>query len=128
MESDSVRTIGDSTLVDMWIDGKLRAVSVSREAIVAYLQLSSGRAAAMSDDERREFVRKNLTLVAKAATDLLRSMDPAADSVSIEAGQLTSRANVRTADRSSERRHGDRRRGDRRQKNLGPPPSGERRR
>jgi hypothetical protein len=128
MESDSVRTIGDSTLVDMWIDGKLRAVSVSRDAIAAFLQLSPDRAMAISDDERREFVRKNLTLVAKAATDLLGSMDSGADSVVIEAGQLTSRGGVRAVARQSERRHEDRRRGDRRKANLGPPPSGDRRR
>ena len=127
MESDSVRTIGDSTLVDMWIDGKVRAVSVSRDAIGTFLQLPPDRAAAMSDDERGEFVRKNLTLVAKAATELLRST-PSADSIAIEAGQLTGRSGVRMGDQSSERRHGDRRRGDRRKGNLGPPPSGERRR
>jgi len=26
MENDSVRTSGDATLVDMWIEGKLRAI------------------------------------------------------------------------------------------------------
>ena len=127
MENDSVRTIGDSTLVDMWIDGRLRAVSVSRDAIAAFLQLPPDRAAAMSDDERGEFVRKNLTFVAKAATELLRST-PSADSIAIEAGQLSSRPGVRMTDQSSDRRHGDRRKGDRRKGNLGPPPSGERRR
>src|SRR4051794_34799014 len=111
MESDSVRTIGDSTLVDMWIDGKVRAVSVSRDAIGAFLQLPPDRVAAMSEDERREFVRKNLPLVAKAATEPPRS-PPDADSIAIEAGQLSSRPGVRTTDRSSERGHGDRRRGD----------------
>src|SRR5256885_15593434 len=110
MESDSVRTIGDSALVDMWIDGKVRAVSVSRDAIGAFLQLPPDRAAAMSDDERGEFVRKNLTLVAKAATELLRST-PGADSISIEAGQLSSRPGVRMADQPSAPSTADRRRG-----------------
>ena len=132
MESDSVRTIGDSTLVDMWIDGKLRAVSVSREAIAAFLHLPPERALAMSDDDRSDFVRTNLTLVARAATDRLRSGNPGAESVTIEPGQLTGRAanpaGVRTVDGSGERRQSDRRKGDRRRLNLGPPPSGERRR
>jgi len=126
MENDSVRTIGDTTLVDMWIDGKLRAISVSREAIAAFLRLPPASAAALSDDERREFVRTNLTLVANAATERLHSA-PGAETVTIDAGQIVSRAGVRTADRMGERRQSDRRKGDRRTANLGPPPSGERR-
>ncbi len=37
MESDSVRAMGDSTLVDLWIEGKFRAIIVSRQAIESYL-------------------------------------------------------------------------------------------
>jgi len=124
MENDSVRSSGENTLVDMWIDGRLCAISVSREAIEAFLRMPPERAAAMSDDDRREFVRTHLSLVLTAAARGLRSTDPAADTVTIEAGQLGGQAAARMGDR----RQGDRRKGDRRKVNLGPPRSGERRR
>jgi hypothetical protein len=124
MENDSVRTNGRSTLVDIWIDGKLRGISVSREAIEAFLRLPPDRAAAMSDEDRREFVRTNLAAVVAAATNWLRDNDPSADSVTLDAVQAGGRASERPGDR----RHGDRRKGDRRKIDLGPPPSGERRR
>ena len=126
MENDSVRTSGDATLVDMWIEGKLRAISLSRGAIETYLRLPAERA--ISEDDRREFVRTNLGLVVAAAKERLRSADPNADTVEIEAGQLGGHGAAQPAARAGERRSGDRRKGDRRKVNLGPPPSGERRR
>ena len=36
MENDSIRPSGTNTLVDIWIDGKLRGVCVSQQAIGAY--------------------------------------------------------------------------------------------
>ena len=33
MENDSIRSVGSDTLVDIWIDGKMRSLSVSLEAI-----------------------------------------------------------------------------------------------
>jgi len=128
MENDSVRTGGDATLVDMWIEGKLRAISLSRGAIETYLRLPADRAAALSEDDRREFVRTNLGLVVAAAKERLLGSDPDADSVEIEPGQLGARSPAPPAPREGERRTGDRRKGDRRKVNLGPPPSGERRR
>jgi hypothetical protein len=125
MENDSVRTSGDSTLVDIWIDGKLRAVSVSRAAIEAHLRLPPDKAAVLTEDDRREFVRTHLTLVVNTATAALRNTNPDADAVTIEPGQLGRQV---AAARPGERRHTDRRKGDRRKTNLGPPPSGERRR
>jgi hypothetical protein len=127
MENDSVRTSGDATLVDMWIEGKLRAISLSRGAIETYLRLPSDRAMALTEDDRREFVRTNLGLVVAAAKERLRGSDPNADSVEIEAGQLGGRRVAQPAPREGERRAGDRRQGDRRKANLGPPPSGDRR-
>jgi hypothetical protein len=124
MENDSVRTSGSSTLVDMWIDGKLRAISLSREAIDTFLQMTGGRAGPPSDDDRREFVRTHLTMVVTAATNKLHNTDPDADSVAIDVGQLGGSP----AASADERRQGDRRKGDRRKVNLGPPPTGERRR
>jgi hypothetical protein len=128
MENDSVRTSGSSTLVDMWIDAKLRAISVSREAIEGFLHLTPDRAAAMSEDDRSEFVRTHLTLIVTAATTKLRSTDAGAETVAIEAGDLGGRVTQRSARPDGERRSGDRRKGDRRKVNLGAPPTGERRR
>jgi len=128
MENDSVRSSGASTLVDMWIDGKLRAISVSREAIEAFLHLTPERAASMTEAERGEFVRTHLTLVITAATTKLRNTDADADAVAIEAGDLGGRVTPRSEPPDGERRSGDRRKGDRRKVNLGPPPTGERRR
>jgi hypothetical protein len=127
MENDSVRSSGASTLVDMWIDGKLRAISVSREAIEGFLHLSPERSAAMSEAERGEFVRTHLTLVNTAATAKLRNTGADADAVAIEEGDLGGRAPQRPAPPDGERRSTDRRKGDRRKVNLGPPPTGERR-
>jgi hypothetical protein len=127
MENDSVRTSGTSTLVDMWIDGKLRAINVSREAIEGFLHLAPERAEAMSEAERGEFVRTHLTLVITAATAKLRNTGADADSVAIEGGDLGGRAPQRPAPPGGERRSTDRRKGDRRKANLGPPPTGERR-
>ncbi|MFL6830444.1 MAG: hypothetical protein ACJ8D5_07485 [Sphingomicrobium sp.] len=124
MENDSVRSSGRSTLVDIWIDGKLRSISVSAEAIEAHLRLPADRAAAMTDDDRRDFVRNNLAAVVTAATNWLRSTNPDADTIPLEDGQLGGEPRPR----AGEPRNGDRRKGDRRKLNLGPPPSGERRR
>lgn len=116
MESDTVRTIGDSTMVDIWLKGRMRGVSVRREAIAAYLDLPAESSAEMSDDDRSEFVRRNLSLVAAAALAWL-SENPGQDNVVIDAGQLA-RPGRGTP---GERRAGDRRKGDRRKANLGPP-------
>ena len=122
MESDSVRAMGDSVLVDLWIQGKFRAITVSRQAIEAYLQLGAGDAAAMSENDRREFVRTHLSLVVGAATARLRE-DPDSERIAIDhLGGAAPRA-------PGERRHGgDRRKGDRRKQNVGPPGGVERRR
>src|SRR5690348_8275903 len=87
MESDSVRAMGDSTLVDLWIEGKFRAITISRQAIENYLRLAPGDAASMSETDRREFVRLHLGLVVSAATALLHS-NPGAETIVVEAGQL----------------------------------------
>ena len=124
METDSIRTSGENTLVDIWIDGKMRSISVSGEAIAAFLRLTPDRATALGDEDRREFVRTHLDLVVNMARDQLRNMDPGADAVAIDAGPGSKQPDVQARDRPS----GDRRKGDRRKVNLGPPASGERRR
>lgn len=123
METDLIRTSGEDTLVDIWIDGKMRSVSISRGAIASFMHLAPGAAAALADEDRREFVRTHLELVVKTARARLRELEPGADVVAIEANPGGGRPSVREGDR----RHGDRRKGDRRKVDLGPPPSGERR-
>jgi|SRR6185369_14672477 hypothetical protein len=123
MDNDAVRSSGDRTIVDMWIEGKFRSVSVTKAAIEAHLQLSDEQAAEMTDDDRREFVRANLKLLAAAAADQVRDTDPDAATVLLE------RLSGPVAQPREERRRGDRRKGgDRRKANLGPPASGDRRR
>lgn len=122
MESDSVRTMGDSTLVDLWIEGKFRAIIISRQAIEAYLHIPAG-SDVLGETERREFVRTHLSLVVAAASARLRA-DPDEETIVIEAGQLGGQAPARAGER---RTGGDRRKGDRRKLNLGPPGGVERR-
>jgi hypothetical protein len=123
MDNDAVRSSGDRTIVDMWIDGKFRSISVTRAAIEAHLGLSEERAAEMTDDDRREFVRANLKLLAAVATDRVRETDPDAATVLLE------RLGGQAAQPREDRRQGDRRKGgDRRKSNLGAPATGERRR
>ena len=88
MENDGIRTNGGNTLVDIWIDGKLRSICVSRTAIETFLKLRPERAAAMSEEDRCEFVRTRLRQVVTAARDRLHATNPAADSIFIDAGQL----------------------------------------
>jgi|SRR4051812_31191426 hypothetical protein len=107
MENDSIRASGSDTLVDMWIDGKLRALSVSHEAIGAFLGFE--RASAISENDRCEFVRTHLPLLVNAAKVRLREDGPAADSITIDVGQLP-----RPDGRAGDRRRGDRRKGERR--------------
>ena len=116
MENDSIRGSGGNTLVDIWIDGKLRGICVSRAAIETFLGLPAG--AALSEEDRCEFVRTHLALVVTAATDRLRETCATADTVYIDSGQLAGSGAARTA----ERRTNERRRGDRRK----PEPPGER--
>ena len=124
MENDSVRTIGDSTLVDMWLSGKLRSISVSREAIAEFKGLHAGQGNELPDDERSQFVRTHLTLIATAAAARLKD-NPGAETVTIETGQLRREDSSRASER---RAGGDRRKGDRRKRNAGPPRGVERRR
>jgi hypothetical protein len=85
MEDDSIRTSGNQTLVEIWIDGKLRAISVSHEAIGAFLGFE--RAAGMSDADYCEFVRTHLPVIVAAAKVRLRE-DPTAQAVNLSAGHI----------------------------------------
>src|SRR3954467_5366945 len=105
MENDSIRASGSNTVVDIWIDGKIRAICVSQEAIRAFVGLDV--MTAMSDQERCDFVRDNLATVVEAAKIRLREGNAAADPVVIEAGQLP-----RSDAPAGEQRQQDRRQGE----------------
>ena len=123
MESDSIRATGDSTLVDVWINGKFRAITVSRRAIEDYLTLSPAQKKAMTEADRVEFVRTRLGLVTSAAAARLRE-NPSVEAITIDDLGVTG-----ATTRKDDRRTGeDRRKGDRRKRNLGPPSGVERRR
>ena len=127
MENDSIRASGSDTLVDIWIDGKIRAIRVLPEAIGAMVGYE--RMSEMSDSARCEFVRAQLSLVMSAARDALRA-DPTASELIIAGGQLQAAGGTPGGDRrkvdrrkterrqkitpASELPHPDRRRGDRR--------------
>ena len=119
MENDSIRASGTDTLVDIWINGKLRAICITREAIDAYVGLDQARS--MTEDGRCEFVRTHLPLVVSAVKVSLRDTGAAADAGTIGAGQLGA---------MGERRTGERRKSDRRKvsKPTEALPQGERRR
>jgi hypothetical protein len=120
LESDSIRSSGSNTLVDIWIDGKVRAISVTREAIDAFVGFERG--AKMTDDERCEFIRTHLSQLLSAVKTKLAKTILGADLVVIEAGELGGRGADR---RKVDRRKGDRRKADRPSTEL---PHGERRR
>ena len=108
MENDSIRSSGTDTLIDLWIDGKIRSICVTQEAIGAFLGFET--ATGMSDRDRCEFVRAHLPLVAKAAKSSLE--DPAAPSVTLGNGDLprpdgSSGDRRKASRRGSERRKGE---------------------
>jgi hypothetical protein len=119
VENDSIRASGTNTLIDIWIEGKLRAICVTSAAIETFLGAAAG--SDMTEDARCEFVRTHLPLLVKSVKERLRGAGASADTVVIDAGQLGGVAEVRV----SERRKGERR------KLKTPPdklPHGERRR
>jgi hypothetical protein len=111
MENDSIRSSGTNTLVELWVDGKLRGVCVSQQAIGAYLGFE--QAQGMSEQDRCEFVRQHLPLVAKAASEVLRNADPMADTVVIDVDELH-----RPDGRPGDRRRDERRKTDRRKMKI----------
>jgi hypothetical protein len=135
MENDSIRASGTDTLVDIWVNGKLRAICVRREAIDEYIGFD--QAARMSEDDRCEFVRRNLPLVVTAVKRKLGDTNALADTVTIEGAQLGGDGGGgdrrKRERRKTERRkvakpkeqlpYGERRRGDRRKGERRRPPS-----
>ena len=132
MENDAIRSSGSNTLVDIWIEGKMRGIIVSQEAVGAFLGFDSARASGMTADDRCEFVRTHLPLIVTAAKARLRDSDPDSAEIVLAAADLPRRDGEtgerrknerRTAERRKmniprrdqpERRRGDRRQGQRR--------------
>lgn len=110
MENDLIRSSGTSTLVDIWVEGKVRAISVSQAAIGAFLGFDEARS--LSERDRCEFVRNNLPLVVTAAKNRLRETDLTSDTVTIEVGHLP-----RTDGGTGDRRKAGRRKTERRKTN-----------
>src|SRR5438270_7390597 len=115
MENDSIRASGGDTLVDIWVEGKLRAICVTRDAIVTFVGAED--ASATSEDARCEFVRTHLPQVVRAAKLKLRDGNAAADAVMLDANELGDSRDRRTRDRRRSKltqnadklRHGERR-------------------
>lgn len=107
MENDSIRPSGTNTLVDIWIDGRVRSICVSQDAIGAFLGFE--HVAGMADQDRCEFVRDHLPLVVTAAQAQLSDADPNASTIIIDVGQLP-RPDGRSGDRRKGQRRGEQRR------------------
>lgn len=123
MENDSIRASGTDTLVDVWVEGRLRAICITREAIETFAGFDG--TSGISEASRCEFVRTHLPQIVTAARAQLRDGDSTADEVIIAAGHLGGASDRRKNERrNSERRklklpsnklpNGERRRSDRR--------------
>jgi hypothetical protein len=97
MENDSIRSVGSDTLVDIWIDGKMRSLSVSLEAIGAFLGFD--KASSMSERDRCEFIRTHLPVVVAAAKQRLSETDRSAGEVVIDVGQIPFNFQISKAER-----------------------------
>ena len=109
MDNDSIRSVGGNTLVEVWVDGRLRSICVTGAAIQE--ALGRDQAPDLSDNDRCEFVRKHMASIVAAARNRLRD-DAGASTIVIDTGQLP---------RRGARRAGERRKTDRRQVDLGRP-------
>jgi hypothetical protein len=106
MENDSIRSVGEFTLVELWIDGRLRNVAIGRDAVAAFLQLPPERAGELPDERCQEFVRTRMALVVTAAKAKLERGDGNPSSIVLMREHVGSKL--------VERRKGDRRRSERR--------------
>lgn len=120
MESDSIRSSGSNTVVDMWIDGKIRSISVTQAAIGAYLGFE--QADTLSEADRCEFVRNNLSMLVIAASRRLRAAGSDGDTIILDAGDLP-----RPDGKSGDRRGVERRKSERRKSSQARPPGMDRR-
>jgi hypothetical protein len=87
LENDVVRPFGDDTLVDIWLDGRFRAITITKAAIETYLSISHEQGSSVSQKDRREFVRTHLKVVSTAAARQLRT-NPSKDKIVLGSGEL----------------------------------------
>jgi hypothetical protein len=85
---DGVWTDGRNTETQAWISGENRTITVTPEAIEAYLQLSESDADRMTPEERRTFVERNLGSVIAAANRKAEAGDHAQDRITIRRGEM----------------------------------------
>ena len=111
MENDSIRSVGSDTLVDIWIDDKMRSLLVSPEAIGAFLGFD--KAAACPIETGANSSERTFLLIVVAAKQRLSETDRSAGEVVIDVGQLP-----RSDGRSGDRRTTNRRKDDRRKVSL----------
>ncbi len=88
MKCEDVKADGDNTLLRIEFDGNWRRIIVTREAIEDHLRASPEVAAAMTADDRCDYVRKNLPYVFAAIRRKLRGTTGAAERMTIKAGEL----------------------------------------
>jgi hypothetical protein len=85
---EGVWTHGHNTELEAWVAGESRPIAVTREAIEAYLDLSPEKAAAMTPEDRCQFVRDHLATVIDAAKRKMQPFDRSEDLVTIRTGEL----------------------------------------
>jgi hypothetical protein len=78
VEVDCVRPVGGNMGVSIWIDGRLRALTVSPRVI------DSALPAPASDEDRCHLVARHLRRIQRAAADQLLRTDPNAATVFVD--------------------------------------------
>ena len=85
---NGVWTHGQNTEFEAWVAGESRTVVVTREAIEEYLGLNPDHAAAMSHEERIDFVGDNLPVLIAAANRKIDPIDRMEDLVTLRRGDI----------------------------------------
>jgi hypothetical protein len=80
MELDCIRSAGKNVCVSIWIEGQMRSVTVSAQAISGAVSSASP----MSDDDCHDWVRTNLRQVHAAARARLVGHDLRATEVFLD--------------------------------------------
>jgi hypothetical protein len=83
LEVDCIRAVGGNTAVSIWIEGKLRALTVASRLIDPLIP------APATDADRCRLVASHLQLFQGAAATHLRQTNPAAETLFIDETVLT---------------------------------------
>ena len=87
MTNEEVKPHGDATLVSIELDGMWRRITITRDAIEEHLHLSPKVAAAMTEEERCEFVRSHMPYVFATVRRKIRRSETARHII-IRTGEL----------------------------------------